>query len=141
MSLIYWDTNLFVYLMEYGPEYGPRIEQIRTRMRARRDTLCTSIFTLGELLVSCYKRNSRELAVEIRTAMQAPTVQVLPFTPEVADMYARIRAKHRVTSPDAIHLATAAIARTNLFLTNDQKLLNLTIPGIDFIAGLDVNLF
>jgi predicted nucleic acid-binding protein len=46
-----------------------------------------------------------------------------------------------VAPADAIHLAAAAHSGVNLFLTNDEKLQRLVIPGIDFIAGLDVNLF
>jgi hypothetical protein len=41
----------------------------------------------------------------------------------------------------AIHLATASVARANLFLTNDAALSTLTVAGIDFVAGLNVNLF
>jgi len=141
VSLIYWDTMLFVYLMEYYPDHGPRTEKIRSKMQKRGDTLCTSVFTVGELLTGCYKRGEQALAVQVRDALQPPTVELLPFTFEVAERYAQIRAAHRVAPADAIHLATAAVARTNLFLTNDLKLQKLTIPGIDFVAGLDVNLF
>jgi predicted nucleic acid-binding protein len=77
----------------------------------------------------------------MRAALQPPYVEVLPFTPEVSDRYGQIRAANKVTAGDAIHLATAAAAGVNLFLTNDAKLKNLTIPGIDFVAGLDVNVF
>jgi hypothetical protein len=45
-----------------------------------------------------------------------------------------------VSPPDAIHLASAAHASVDLFLTNDRRLQGLVIPGIDFIAGMDVNL-
>ena len=38
-----------------------------------------------------------------------------------------------------MHLATAAQAGVNLFLTHDHRLKKLTIHGIDFIAGMDVN--
>ena len=54
---------------------------------------------------------------------------------------ARIRAENRVSPPDAIHLASAAQAGVELFLTNDHRVRGLVIPGIDFIAGMDVNLF
>jgi len=43
--------------------------------------------------------------------------------------------------PDALHLAIAATAGVNLSLTNDRRLHRLKIPGIDFIAGLDTNLY
>jgi len=42
---------------------------------------------------------------------------------------------------DAIHLACAAQAGVDVFLTNDQGLARQIVPGIQFIAGLDCNLF
>jgi predicted nucleic acid-binding protein len=77
----------------------------------------------------------------IRAYMQTSAVELLPFNWETTEIYARIRAENNVPSTDAIHLATAAQARTDLFLTNDRSLTRLTIPGIHFIAGLDTNLF
>jgi len=74
-------------------------------------------------------------------AFLSPQIELLPFTPETADHYARIRGNHRVSPADAIHLASAAQYGVDLFLTNDRRLQGLTIPGIHFIAGMDVNLF
>jgi predicted nucleic acid-binding protein len=42
---------------------------------------------------------------------------------------------------DAIHLASAAQAGTDLFLTNDKRLIGKVIPGIHFIASIDAQLF
>jgi len=41
---------------------------------------------------------------------------------------------------DAIHLASAAQAGTDLFLTNDKNLIGKVVPGIQFIASLDTQL-
>jgi predicted nucleic acid-binding protein len=48
-----------------------------------------------------------------------------------------IRATIGVSSADAIHLACAAAANTDLFLTNDKNLVGKVIPGIQFIASLE----
>ena len=132
---------LFAYIIESNPQHGIRTKSILARMQERGDSLCTSVFTVGELLVGPHKNKTEALAGEIREMLQPPIVQLLPFTLEMAERYARIRAEHRVSPSDAIHLATASVARVNLFLTNDLKLPKLAIPGIDFIAGLNVNLF
>jgi predicted nucleic acid-binding protein len=141
VSRIYWDTMLFVYWIEDHPDHAARINQIRTHMEDRRDTLCTSAFTLGEVLTGFYKRGALEMAAQIRNAFLSPQIELIPFTPETADQYARIRANHRVSPADAIHLASAAQYGVDLFLTNDRRLQKLAIPGIHFIAGMDVNLF
>ncbi len=141
MSRIYWDTMLFVYWLEDHPDYAARMGHIHKRMEERRDTLCTSTFTLGEVLTGLYKRGAVELGTQIRETFRSPQIELIPFTPETADRYARIRGTHRVSPADAIHLARAAQYGVDLFLTNDHHLQGLAIPGIQFIAGMDVNLF
>ena len=141
MSRIYWDTMFFAYLIEANPEYGLRVQEILGSMKKRHDTLCTSIFTLGEVLTGPYKKGASDLASTVKELIRPPAVELLPFNLETSERYARIRANNRVSPADAIHLACAAQAGVNLFLTNDRDLPKLVIPGIDFIAGLDVNLF
>jgi hypothetical protein len=55
--------------------------------------------------------------------------------------YGQVCAHSRVMPAGATHLARAAHTGVDLFLTNDRELPDLVIPGIHFIAGLDVNLF
>ncbi len=141
MSRIYWDTMLFVYWFEEHPQFGPRAGEIWSAMEARGDQICSSVFTVGEALTGPYKQGSMEVVNAMRAVFLSPPVELIPFTPETAERYARIRAAHRITPADAIHLAAAAEAGVDLFLTNDDRLKGLVIPGINFIAGMDVNLF
>jgi predicted nucleic acid-binding protein len=141
MSRIYWDTMLFVYWLENHPRYAKRVRHILSKMKERQDQLCTSSFTVGEILVGPYKVGASETTRQIREVFKAPFVEVIPYTIETADLYAGIRAQHGVSPADSIHLACAAQARIDLFLTNDAALVGKVIPGIQFIAGLDSNLF
>jgi predicted nucleic acid-binding protein len=141
MSLIYWDSMLFMYWFEGSPDHTERLEKLHVRMRERRDVLCTSIFTLGEVLTGPYKKNAMDVAKQTRDLLRPPLVELIPFNAETTEHFARIRAANRVSSADAIHLASAAQHRVNLFITNDRRLTKLVVPGIDFIAGLDANFF
>jgi predicted nucleic acid-binding protein len=141
MSRIYWDTMLFVYWLEDHPRYARRVRHILSKMEERQDQLCTSSFTVGEILVGPYKMGAAEAIRQIREVFKTPFVEVIPYTIETADLYAGIRAQHGVSPADSIHLACAAQARIDLFLTNDAALVGKVIPGIQFIAGLDSNLF
>jgi predicted nucleic acid-binding protein len=132
---------LFIYWLEDHPDYSARIAQISARMEDRRDTLCTSIFTVGEVLTGPYRYGTEEQAARIRAAFATPQIELIPFSVETMDRYARIRGAYRVAPANAIHLASAADAKADLFLTNDHALHRLIIPDIQFIAGLDVNLF
>ncbi len=137
MSRIYWDTMLFAYFLEGHLEFGPRVRQIHQEMMRRGDALCTSIFTVGEMLTGPQKTKALTKVKEMREFFESDEVELIPFTISTAETYAKIRAEDSITPADAIHLASAAEARSDLFLTNDKKLQRLNIPGIKFIAGLD----
>jgi predicted nucleic acid-binding protein len=141
MSRIYWDSMLFMYWLEDHPTHAARVEELHEQIRRRSDTLCTSIFSVGEILTGLYKQGAEVAAVTTREMLRPPLVELIPFTAETTEHFSRIRAANRVSPADAIHLASAAQSCVNLFLTNDRRLSKLVVRGIDFIAGLDVNLF
>ncbi len=140
MSRIYWDSMLFIYWLENHPRYAGRVQQIRESMKKREDRLCTSAFTVGETLVGFHKRHDLKTAARVRSFFLDGSIEIVPYTVDLADSYAEIRARLMVSSADAIHLACAARAGTDLFLTNDKGLIGQIVPGIQFIAGLDTNI-
>lgn len=139
MSRIYWDTMLFVYWLEGHPEYASAVGAIHRRMEARGDVVVTSVFSLAETLVGVRKQGSVLRERQVREFYSRFVGRLVPFGPEIVGRYADVRAAHRVSPPDAIHLASAAEAGVDLFLTNDATLKKLVIPGIQFIAGLDTD--
>jgi uncharacterized protein len=136
MSLIFWDTMIFVYLVEENPTFHRPVSTIRTRMLERGDRLCTSALTLGELLALPYGQNDPQLAETYRKVLLSPHVDLLSFTESTADFFGQIRTDRSITPADAIQLACAAQAGVDLFLTNDRRLARKNIPGIQFIADL-----
>ena len=140
MSRVYWDSMLFLYWLEDNPQYARRVDAVRTRMEQRRDQLITGAFTFGEVLAGAYRKGVPQLADEMRRLLRNTVSEVVPFTLETADRYARIRGTPGITPSDAIHLASAAQAGTDLFLTNDKRLIGKIVPGIQFIASLDTQL-
>lgn len=141
MSRIYWDTMLFIYMLEGNTEFGPRVRQIYQEMSRRGETLCTSVFTVGEVLIGPQRLRATKAISEVKDYFEHGDVELIPFTAKTAPLYAQIRADNAVMPADAIHLASAAEAGSSLFLTNDRKLQRLHIPGIQFIAGLDGVIF
>jgi predicted nucleic acid-binding protein len=137
MSRIYWDTMLFIYWLEDHPKFGAQVGRVYSRMQERKDRLITSTFTFGELFAGMYRKVSSNNVDELRAQLRSVVSQLLPFDLDTADRYARIRGELNVRPADAIHLACAAEAGTDLFLTNDKTLVGKFIPGIQFIALLD----
>jgi predicted nucleic acid-binding protein len=141
VSRIYWDSMLFIYWVEGNPQFGKKVDAIWSRMQERNDQLITAALTFGEVLAGAYRRGANQERVQkVRAELEIAVSNVIPFTSENADLFGRIRGSLRVSSADAIHLACAASAGTDLFLTNDKNLVGRVIPGIQFIAGLDSNI-
>ncbi|MGO8934998.1 MAG: type II toxin-antitoxin system VapC family toxin [Terracidiphilus sp.] len=137
MSLVYWDSMLFVYMLEAHPVNGPLVDKILDSIIRRQDTLCTSAFGAGEVLAGPWRRGSRVEIDTIRQFFTGGSVEVLPFTLGTADRFASIRATNKVSPADAIHLASAAEAGVDIFFTNDGDLRKLSIPGIKLFADLE----
>lgn len=140
MSRIYWDTMIFIYWLEDHPQYAKRVHTIHSRMQQRHDQLLTGAFTFGEVLAGVYRKGTADRAQEARRQLQRIVAEVVPFTMDTADRYAQIRGTLGITPADAIHLACAAQAGTDLFLTNDKRLVGKFIPGIQFVASLQDDL-
>jgi uncharacterized protein len=141
VSRVYWDTMLFIYWLEEHPVLAKRVDEIHHRMEERRDQLITGAFTVGEVLAGPYRKAAPQRLDEVRRRLRNVVADIIPFTLETADHYARIRGTLGVSPADAIHLASAAQAGTDLFLTNDKQLLGKIVPGIQFIATIDTPLF
>lgn len=141
MSRIYWDTMLFIYWLEENPHFGKRVDAIWSRMRQRNDQLITGALALGEVLAGAHKRAADNERIEaVKAQFERAVSELIPFTAETADRFGRIKGSLKIPSADAIHLACASQAGTDLFLTNDKNLVGKVIPGIQFIAGLDSNI-
>lgn len=120
MSRVYWDTMLFIYWLEDHPQFAKRVDAIHSLMEKRHDQLITGAFTFGEVLAGVYRKGESKLADESKRMLRSVVAEVIPFTIETADRYAQIRGNLGIAPADAIHLASAAEAETDLFLTNDK---------------------
>ena len=135
MARVFWDTNLFIYLMEATGQHV-RVRKMREAMLHRGDELLTSALTLGELLVKPKSERADDLAKSYERLLTSAAT-VLPFDAASARRFADIRATKAVKAPDAIQLACAANAEVDLFITNDDRLSRLVVPGIQFISSLE----
>src|SRR5205823_2233251 len=135
-SRIFWDTNLFIYLIEDYGKFSDRVSVLRERMLTRGDQLFTSSLSLGEVLVKPFEVADDGLAEQYRQAITAGAT-VIDFDSGAAISYARIRKDRSLRPPDAIQLACAATAGMELFITNDDRLSQKSVKGIHFIVSLE----
>jgi predicted nucleic acid-binding protein len=136
MSRIFWDTNLFIYLMEDYGKLSKAVVELRRSMLERGDQLLTSALTLGEVLVKPAEAGDDELCRKYEEAITR-TALVLPLDVKAARLYSSIRRDRSLRAPDAVQLACAAGAAVDLFVTNDRRLNKKHVDGIHFIVSLD----
>src|SRR5216684_3121610 len=69
MSRIFWDTNLYIYLIEGRSSMAGQVETLRSKMLARGDQLLTSTLTLGEVLVKPITMGDLKLSAVYQNAL------------------------------------------------------------------------
>lgn len=98
---IFWDTNLFIYLLEDRGGAAERVAELRQQMHARGDQLLTSALTLGELLVKPSEAGRDDLCQRYAEILHAAAT-IVSFDSTAAAAYARIRRDRAIRPPDAI---------------------------------------
>jgi predicted nucleic acid-binding protein len=141
MTRIYWDSMLFIYLFERHPENYPRVAHLFRASLDRGDQLVTSHLAVGEVLAGSF-RKSDAAAARDRAEFSQMGFQLLPFEAKAAEVFGRLRAGGSWSSADALHVATAAAAGVDLFLTADKSILRKgKVQGISFLADMHTDLF
>ena len=136
MARVFWDTNLFIYLFEKNAEWSPRVIELRRRMLARGDELLTSYLTVGEVITKPKQLNNAMLERSYLNFFSGGSVELVTFSLDAAQRYGDIRSRERIRPADAIQLACASAARTDLFVTNDSRLSGLVVSGVTFVTGI-----
>jgi predicted nucleic acid-binding protein len=137
MARVFWDTNLFIYLFEKNAEWSPRVIELRRRMLARGDELLASYLTVGEVITKPKQLNNAMLERSYLNFFSGGSVELVAFSLDAAQRYGDIRSRERIRPADAIQLACASAARTDLFVTNDNRLSGLVVSGVTFVTGIE----
>ena len=80
----------------------------------------TSTITMMELLVQPYRNSAQQKVNDFYGLLSTyPNLEWIPPDLEIADTAARLRAEHRLQTPDALQAATAVHAKVSALITND----------------------
>lgn len=114
------DTSVFIYHLEADTLYAPLTERLFSWLERSGGNAVTSTITMTELLVQPY-RNADERRVNQFYGLLStyPNLEWIAPNLEIAELAARIRAEHRLRTPDALQAATAAAAQATGLVTND----------------------
>ena len=116
------DTNVFIYFLEDHPRYGSWCGSLFDLIERGHNPAVTSTLTLLELLEP-YRDRQEELAQKIYALTSTyPKLEWVSLTMNLADRAAELRARYRLSTPDAIQLATAIGHNATRFYGNDRAL-------------------
>ena len=90
VSRIFWDTNLFIYLIEDRGVRAKQVAALRQRMIERGDGLLTSALTFGEVLVKPMDTGDTGLMRRYEQAIEL-SATIVPFDLCAAPKFAEIR--------------------------------------------------
>ena len=115
------DTSVFIYQLEANPTYLPLTEPLFAWLERRDSQAVTSTVTMTELLVQPYRDSDRRRVREFYGLLSTyPNLEWIAPNLEIADIAARLRAVHRMRTPDALLAATAVYAQVTGLITNDS---------------------
>ena len=134
MVKTFWDSNLFIYLIEEDNNYFSKIESLLEYQENNDFEIITSTLSLGEVLVKPYKEDRQELIKAYEAVFSE--IELIPASKDVTREFARLRAKNNVKSPDALQVASAIIGGAGIFITNDERLSKVSSPDLQ-IYSLD----
>ncbi len=125
------DTAPLIYFIEKHPKFHPIARPFFVAMQRGDFNVVTSTMTLTEVLVHPIKHGNAELAKTYRDILhKALHLRTVPFTADIAEIAAGLRANHSIRTPDAIQMATAVAMKADFFLTNDDGLPALPRPAV-----------
>jgi predicted nucleic acid-binding protein len=114
------DTSVFIYQLEANPRYVVLTDHIFMWVERPDHTAITSTITMIELLVQPYRDANEQRVNEFYSLLSTyPNLNWIAPDLEIADVAARIRAAHRMRTPDALQAACAVQAQATGLITND----------------------
>ena len=115
------DISVFIYQLEANPRYAGLTDQVFSWLAQPDRAAVTSTITMAELLVQPYRNSDDRQIDEFYGLLSTyPNLDWVAPGLAIADTAARIRAAHRLRTPDALQAATAVQSEATGLVTNDS---------------------
>lgn len=117
------DTPVFVYFLERHPDYLRQTRSLMDELEAGKIQGIFSSIGLIEVLTGPKKLGRFDLAGQYKQLIiNYPNLIISGLNEEIIETASDLRAEYNVSTPDAIHLATAIDFGAEKFITNDRSL-------------------
>ena len=131
---LYLDANPIIYSIEGVPRF--RQASLDWIARAEADGgVITSRLSRLECRVRPLRDQNTELLDLFEGFFSREGLELVEVSDEVIDLATELRAEHDFRAPDAIHLASALIAKADVFLPGDRTLRRCPGLTVEVLCG------
>lgn len=118
---IYWDSCVAIYRVENVDPWAATLAQWLDELDTHAG-LQVSELTRMQCRLAPLRTGNEELLQRYDDFFALPDIAIVDLSRAVFDRATELRARHRLKTPDAIHLAAAIEARCDQFWTNDRRM-------------------
>lgn len=135
-SRIYLDANVLIYLTEFDRAKTGALRALIAGYESAQAEFITSDLAYTEVLVRPIRAQHFDL-IQAYERLLTVFVKPLPVSRDVLCLAAKLRAATPAQkTPDAIHVATAILAKADVFVTGDKDIKNLpTTMALKLVAA------
>jgi predicted nucleic acid-binding protein len=120
-QIIYFDTDILIYLFENNPSYSKKIITLLDLIEALNSKIIISGISITELFVAPFKKKDTKTVYKwIAFLKSSPQIKVVEINNQDFLDAAFFRAKYSLKTPDSIHLAKAVNSKADLLISNDK---------------------
>lgn len=121
-AAILLDTSVVVAYLDGSEAVSPvATVVIDEYVRSGRNSAMLSVVSVTEILVRPFAAGPAALALGEAFLLHSPNLEVVPVDLPIAREAARLRADRGLKTPDALILATAALAHVDVVVSNDER--------------------
>ncbi|HAZ27459.1 TPA: PIN domain nuclease [Candidatus Acetothermia bacterium] len=132
------DSSVLIYHLEGLAPYAALTKVVIAELARGAFTALISTISVTEILVKPLSDGAED-KVQICKAFleELPNALFVPPSVAIAEEAARLRAVHKLRTPDALLIATALEEGATAFLTNDERLRRVEAEGISLLVLRD----
>lgn len=117
------DTSIVIYLLEHHPVYFKAAYKIFQDIETGKCQAVFSIIGMIELLTAPKQLGRADLVTKYQSYLAAyDDLAIIDVMKPIISLSTDLRAHYSISTPDAIHLATAIWLNADEFITNDKAL-------------------
>ncbi len=131
-SMIYVDTNVWVYAITADPKFGKKCRQILEELEKGKLDAMISVQVLSEVSDVLYRRFGFRDTVKHVIAILSYPIELIDLTPDIVVKAAEYSRDYGILPYDGIHIASAVSSLAAEILSADKEL-----DKVDIIKRVD----